>query len=80
MPRKPPADTPASRLRAVRLRLGLTTYQAAKTVGIAQSSWAQMESGRTNPTLDRLLTLAGKLGVDPAELSPNLASMPPIAT
>lgn len=44
-------------IKARRLGLGLTQLQAAERMGVSQSYWADLESGRNPPllgTLDRM--------------------------
>jgi transcriptional regulator with XRE-family HTH domain len=56
------------RLRALRLRRGLTLTQLAATTGISLSTLSRMESGNRRPTLELLLPLARAHGVALDEL------------
>ena len=58
------ADT-VSTLREAR---GLTQAQIAKTAGIARPTWANVESGGANPTLEVLLRISEALQVSVEEL------------
>ena len=71
---EPSNHSTADRLKAVRVRLGITQSAAAKACGINRASWNDMEAGRREPTLDRLWGIASKLGVDPYELDPRFMS------
>lgn len=58
----------ADRIRAERLRLGLTQAQAAKQIGISQSHFARIETGRiANPKVGLLFQLVA-FGFDLAPL------------
>ena len=78
MPRKAPPDLTetlpafvAQRIRAERLRLGLTAEQAAARLSVTRSSYIQLEE-RGNPTLTRLVELVRKVGMDLRALVPEL--------
>ncbi len=60
--------TTAGKIRAARLKLGLTQVQAAERLGVAQSRWAEIESDRHSPTLRMLARVATALGVKAEEL------------
>lgn len=64
----------ADRLKAARLRAGLSQRGAAKKLGIAGPSVAQWESGRTRPDLGRISAVAALYGVPWLSL---LDEMPP---
>jgi transcriptional regulator with XRE-family HTH domain len=64
----------SGRIRAARDRLGITQVQAAKRCQISTASWNDMETGKREPTLDRMWGIAVLLGIDPHELDPRLAS------
>ena len=55
-------------LRARRLELGLTQADVADRLGIAQPSYAAIESGRRNPGLDVVERVALALDCDSADL------------
>lgn len=50
-------------LTIARARLGLTQQQLAEAAGMQQSEVSRIESGRANPTLQTLITLASSLGM-----------------
>ena len=56
------------RIRELRQRNGLTTYELAKRSGILRPNISRIESGRHVPNVDTLDRLARALGVPPAEL------------
>lgn len=55
-------------LFARRKELGLTQSQAAKSAGISQAYWAQMEAGDRTPQFDLLAQLATTLRTSPDTL------------
>jgi transcriptional regulator with XRE-family HTH domain len=55
-------------VRARRLELGLTQTDVANRMKIAQSSYAQIESGRRTPTLEMIERVAKALKSEPLEL------------
>lgn len=55
-------------MRARRIELELTQSEAAAKMKIAQSSYAQIESGRRTPTLEMIERVAKALKCDPLEL------------
>lgn len=59
----------ASRIRTLRLRLGLSQIELARAVGVSKQAMCQWEKG-TNKALkgENLLRLASALKVDPAVL------------
>jgi HTH-type transcriptional regulator/antitoxin HipB len=55
-------------VRARRLELGLTQTEVAAKMGISQSSYAEIESGRRTPTLEAVEKVAKAMKVDAIEL------------
>ena len=66
-----------SRIRKRRKELGWTQEKAAEQLGIGLNWYQQLESKqvwRFNPTLLRLIAVARKMGLEPAELlAPNFS-------
>ncbi|TMI73181.1 MAG: helix-turn-helix transcriptional regulator [Bacillati bacterium ANGP1] len=56
------------RVRELRQRKGLTTYELAKRSGILRPNISRIESGRHVPSVETLDRLARALGVSPADL------------
>lgn len=52
----------AAQLRQVRKEQGMTQERLAEKVGTRKSNISRLESGRYNPSLDFLETVAGGLG------------------
>lgn len=52
------------RLKFWRLQQGLTQHQAARRLGIGESTLALLESGRLRPTAQQLQTLRQTFGAD----------------
>lgn len=50
------------RLRLTRDALGLTQGEAARIAGVGQADISRIESGETNPTVERLDRILGRLG------------------
>ena len=63
--------TIGQRIRAERLRLGLTQEACAQALGIRRGSYVQLESA-TNPKLGTLVPLGDKLGMDLRNIVPEL--------
>ena len=55
-------------VRARRVELGLTQAEVAAKMGISQSSYAEIESGRRTPTLEAVERVAKVMKSDPIEL------------
>lgn len=63
------------RVKAVRIRLGLTQIEAAEKLGIGNQGLYRIESGTSGAiSLDRAYRIATAWGVDPAEIDERLAS------
>ncbi|MEQ9495976.1 MAG: XRE family transcriptional regulator [Deltaproteobacteria bacterium] len=58
----------ASNVRLLREARGLTQQQIAKTAGVPRPTWAHLESGAANPTLQVLVKVAAALQVRVEEL------------
>lgn len=58
----------ARNLRLLRGARGLTQAALAKTAGLPRATWAHLETGAANPTLEVLSKAAGALGVSLEEL------------
>jgi transcriptional regulator with XRE-family HTH domain len=61
----------AERIRAERVRLGITQTQAADRLGIRRGTYAQLET-TANPQASTLIGLVRELGMDPGALVPEL--------
>jgi DNA-binding XRE family transcriptional regulator len=55
-------------IRAWREHLGLTQGNVARAMGISQSVYARMESGKVRPRISTLRRISKALGVDAAQL------------
>lgn len=62
------ARTLGERVRARRLKLGLSQEALADQAGIHWTFLGQVERGQRNINLHNLLKVAAGLGIDPAEL------------
>ncbi|MBO0607676.1 helix-turn-helix domain-containing protein [Myceligenerans salitolerans] len=67
-PRTGAAARVGQRIRALRTARGMSLTALAATAGIGKGSLSELETGRRNPTLDTLYSVAGPLGVPMAEL------------
>jgi len=63
-----PGIAVGARIRALRTERGLSLSALAAAAGIGKGSLSELESGRRNPTLDTLYSVAGPLGVPLAVL------------
>src|SRR3954464_13628022 len=63
-----PGAAVGARIRALRTERGLSLSALAAAAGIGKGSLSELETGRANPTLDTLYSVAGPLGVPPAGL------------
>ena len=61
-------DKPALRIRAIRESRGYTQEYMAEMMGICQSTYAHLESGKTRLSIDRLIQIAALLEVDVTQL------------
>jgi len=59
----------AAKIRALRLKLGLSQAEAARLAGMAgRSHWNRIEKGYTDPTLGTIERIAAALGVRAKDL------------
>lgn len=58
------SDKPVLRIRAIRESKGYTQEYMAEMLGLCQSSYAHLESGKTRLSVDRLLQIAHLLETD----------------
>jgi len=75
----PKADL-GSRIIEAREALGLSTAQLARRLGISTPTLAKWENGAADPRTNRLVTLAGMLGVSPTWLLSGLGDGPAAQT
>lgn len=61
-------ETAMYMIREIRQTVGLTQSELARRVGLRQSEISRIENGQRRLTVERLLAIAGALGVEPAEL------------
>jgi transcriptional regulator with XRE-family HTH domain len=55
------------RIRAERLRVGITQMDLANLAGLNVANFGRIERGVGNPNIDTLIRIAGVLGVDAAD-------------
>lgn len=69
------------RVRAIRVRLGLSQEDVAELAEIHVTNLGKLERGQGNPNLTTLVRLAAVLGVDPGELvtGMTLADIPKVS-
>ena len=60
--------TSGQRVRARRTELGLGVAEAAAAAGVSRRTWTEVEAGRANPSLTKLLALAEALDLPLADL------------
>jgi DNA-binding XRE family transcriptional regulator len=78
LPRRPTGaalrDVPdvRGRIRAERIRLGLTSTEAARRLGTTRQNYNCLERVIRDPRMSRILELVDKLGMDPRALVPEL--------
>jgi transcriptional regulator with XRE-family HTH domain len=75
MPKRPvgpSAEDLAERIRAERIRLGLTQREAAERLGVSRSTYRQLETA-ANPTAITLVGLVRVLGMRPEVLLPEFS-------
>jgi len=70
----------AARIVAAREVLGLNTEQLAQRIGATVATVAGWEAGKSQPRTNRLVTLAGILGVSPSWLLSGLGDGPVTVT
>lgn len=68
-----PKFTTGERIRAARLRAGLTQVQLAGRLGVVQHNISALETGRENPSLERLYGLAKAIGCPPSDFDARLS-------
>ena len=61
--------TLARNMVRLRAEAGLTQRGLAERIGVRPRRITELETGKANPTLDTLNTIARALGVDPRELT-----------
>jgi transcriptional regulator with XRE-family HTH domain len=66
----PPAEV-AARIKAERVRLGLSQEECARRLGVTRTSYRQLEE-TANPQLSRVIALVELLGMDGRTLAPEL--------
>jgi len=59
----------AAKLKEYRLSVGLTQQEFAETLGVAQNTISQYESGKRTPTVRKLVALSSILGCSVSELT-----------
>lgn len=62
------SDTIGGRIARAREAAGFTVAQAARRLGVKTVTWQGWENDRSEPRANRLLMMAGALGVSPAWL------------
>lgn len=73
-----PHDTLGAKLKTLRNNLGLSRAEVAQRAGVSVSLVAQIENGRTHPSLETLQRLSDVLGISPCYLiveNPGLEQM-----
>jgi transcriptional regulator with XRE-family HTH domain len=79
--RRPVPDGPAldlgSRLRAERLRQGLSLRELARRLGISASALSQIETGKAQPSVSKLFDIVNLLNVSVDGLLAGAAGQPP---
>lgn len=58
----------ASRIRAIREEKAYSQFYMAYSLNISQNTFSKIELGNVKLTLDRLIAIAGVLGMEPSEL------------
>lgn len=69
LPTLDPATKAASKaigekIKKARLRAGLSQASLAERIGMTRTSYARLEKGQTNVTIDSLVRVANGLGLD----------------
>lgn len=70
------SDTLGGRLSRAREAAGFTLPQLARSIGVRRETLAAWESDRSEPRANRLVTLAGLLGVSPVWLLSGIGEPP----
>ena len=65
----------ARRIRAARVRQGLTQDNLAERLGMKKAYVFQLERGTANPTLKTLVRVGSALGLEPADLMPRMTNV-----
>lgn len=68
MSEQTPTETFGTRIRRLREKHGWSLTELSNRAGISRSYLAQIESGQSAPTEDKILKLANALGALPSEL------------
>ncbi len=74
---KKDAPSTGEKLRYVRHNCGLSQRQVANAMGLNRTTIGSWESGRTEPSLDKIVKLAQIFRIDPTEILPNESSPAP---
>mgnify|MGYP000350806939 CR=1 FL=1 len=69
-------DTLGGRITRARDLAGLTLEDAASRIGVTDETLAEWESDRSEPRANKIMTLAGVLGVSPAWLISGAGNAP----
>lgn len=77
---RPDADTLGGRISRARDALNYSTAQLARRLGVKAETLAAWETDRSEPRANRLLMLAGVLGVSPIWLLDGIGTPPPERT
>lgn len=75
-----PADTLGARIVEARRAADLTSSELARRMGIRHATLKAWEQGRSGPRTNRLVTLAGILGVSPGWLLAGQGAAPTLAS
>lgn len=70
------ADTLGGRLSRARESAGMTLPELARSVGVLPETLAAWENDRSEPRANRMVTIAGILGVSPAWLMAGMGEEP----
>ena len=74
---KKEAPSTGEKLRYFRHNCGLSQKQVANAIGLNRTTIGSWESGRTEPSLEKIVKLAQIYRVDPTEILPNENSPAP---
>lgn len=67
-PKKEPSTDIGSRVKELRMRLGMSQKDLSDKIGLTTSFISQVENNQVSPSLNSFLQIAGALGSNPAEL------------